>query len=322
MIHVNDQTISENISPGSPPSSEEPWILSTEGLRKSFQKFVAVENLSLHVPQGKIYGFLGRNGAGKTTTIRMLMGIIRADRGSIRLFGNAIHRVDVEQKQSIGYVSQGQFFYPWMSCRTLGSFVAGFYPHWDDTEFLRLLHLFELPLHRKVSALSQGMKVKLALALALSHRPPLLILDEPTSGLDPVARREFLQIIHDQARKYQRTTFFSSHLTEEVERIADYVGIINHGRLCFEGELPHLCESYRWIRIPRDPSRPIPLPIENLLPPHCQVIRQEATPEYLTAILHGATETWNELHISDAQIHPLSLEDIFILITGGTGLEI
>jgi ABC-type multidrug transport system ATPase subunit len=196
-----------------------------------------------------VYGFLGRNGAGKTTTIRMLMGIIRPDGGTIELFGEPTRRTTIAQKRRIGYVSQGQFFYPWMTCRTLGRFVAGFYPAWDDAEFDRLLRVLDVPWDRKVSALSSGTRVKLALALALAHRPEVLILDEPTAGLDPVARREFLEMIGRQARTHHRTTLFSSHLVDEVERIADRVGIIHKGRLCYEGSIPTLRQMVRRIRM-------------------------------------------------------------------------
>src|SRR5262245_25386800 len=172
----------------------------------------------------------------------MLMGIIKADRGSMDLFGQATRRTTIAQKRRIGYVSQGQFFYPWMTCRRLGRFVGGFYPTWDPVEYERLLNVLDVPYDRKVSALSGGTRVKLALALALAHRPEMLILDEPTAGLDPVARREFLDMIGRQARMHRRTTLFSSHLVDEVERVADRVGIIHRGRLRYEGPIDALCD--------------------------------------------------------------------------------
>ncbi|MDM7916553.1 MAG: ABC transporter ATP-binding protein [Candidatus Eisenbacteria bacterium] len=150
-------------------------------------------------------GFLGRNGAGKTTTIRILMGIVRPDRGTIAILGRPTRRPSVAQKRLIGYVAQEQHFYPWMSCPAVGRFAGGFYPNWDEVEFARLLDAFELPPLRKVSQLSHGMSVKLALALALAPRPPLPVLDEPTADLDPVARREFLEIVDGHARQAGRT---------------------------------------------------------------------------------------------------------------------
>src|SRR5258705_11984621 len=208
-------------------SGETPAVLSARGLKRAFGKVRAVDGLDLTVHAGEIYGFLGVNGAGKTTAIRLIMGIIKPDAGTLELLGEKTRRTTIRQKQSIGYVSQEQTFYPWMTCRALGRFVGGLYPTWDSREFERLLRVLDLPPDRKASQLSGGMRVKLALALALAPRPALLILDEPTSGLDPLARREFLEIIQRQSRDHRRTTFFSSHLIDEVERVADRVGSIH-----------------------------------------------------------------------------------------------
>lgn len=164
-------------------------LLAVRGLRRHFGTMPAVDGVDLNVYSGEIYGFLGINGAGKTTTIRTFMGIIAAEAGTITLMGETTHRATVKQKRRIGYVSQEQNFYPWMSCRTLGRFVRSFYPTWDQREFDRLLAVFSIPEKRRVSHLSGGMRAKLALALALAPKPDLLILDEPTAGLDPVARR-------------------------------------------------------------------------------------------------------------------------------------
>jgi ABC-2 type transport system ATP-binding protein len=223
-------------------------LLKTENLSLSYGRVRAVDGLNLAVREGEIYGFLGRNGAGKTSTIRMLMGLIRPDAGRIELLEFRGRRIRTKQKQRIGYVSQEQHFYSWMTCQVLGKFVSGFYPTWDKAEFDRLLNVLDLPPHRKSGQLSGGMRVKLALALALAHRPPILILDEPTSGLDPVARREFLEIIRVQARVNNRTTFFSSHLIDEVERVADRVGIIHKGQLCYDGDIETLQASVRRVR--------------------------------------------------------------------------
>jgi ABC-type multidrug transport system ATPase subunit len=178
----------------------------------------------------------------------MLMGLIRPDAGRINLLEFRGRRIGTKQKQRIGYVSQEQHFYSWMTCQALGKFVSGFYPTWDNAEFDRLLKLLDLPPRRKAGQLSGGMRVKLALALALAHRPLILILDEPTSGLDPVSRREFLEIIRRQARVNNRTTFFSSHLIDEVERVADRVGIIHRGKLRYDGDIETLQASVRRVR--------------------------------------------------------------------------
>lgn len=286
-----------------PPES----VLSVEGLRRSFGRFTAVDGLDLSVHSGEIYGFLGVNGAGKTTTIRMLMGIIAPDSGTIELLGKKTKRTTLKLKQRIGYVSQDQNFYPWMTAEMLGKFVGGLYPTWDADEYRRLLSVLEVPTNRKVSGLSGGMKVKLALALAIAPRPPLLILDEPTAGLDPVARREFLEIITHQAREYGRTTFFSSHLLDEVERAADRVGIIHQGKKRFEGQLSELQKRVREIKIDTE----TPLPEGFQVWRELELDENEAGSRRL--IVDADPEVWTASGLGGKQ---LSLDDIFIACVG------
>jgi ABC-2 type transport system ATP-binding protein len=307
-------------------------VLRTNGLTRSFGAVRAVDGLDLTVSEGEVYGFLGVNGAGKTTTIRMLMGIIKPDAGDLELLGQRARRTTIRQKQSIGYVSQEQTFYPWMTCRALGWFVGGLYPTWDAAEFDRLLRVLDLPPDRKASQLSGGMRVKLALALALAPRPALLILDEPTSGLDPVARREFLELIHRQARLHRRTTFFSSHLINEVERVADRVGIIHQGRMRYEGDLETLRASVRQVRLsdtppviaaaPADPALPpVIAPSASaafVVPPEFELLRDETRDGFRTLILQAPPEAWEALELEGAEVNRLSVEDIFIALVGSS----
>ncbi len=282
-------------------------VLEVRGLVRTYGAVRAVDGLDLTVREGEIYGFLGRNGAGKTTTIRMLMGIIRPDRGTITLQGRSAPRPTVAQKRLIGYVAQEQHFYPWMTCEALGRFVAGFYPSWDDAEFKHLLDVFELPARRKVSELSHGTRVKLALALAIAPRPPLLILDEPTAGLDPVARREFLEITQRHAHAAGQTVFFSSHLVDEVERVADRVGIIDRGRLVYEGSLGELRAWVRGVSVD---------PVSPLDPPAPFRVLRKAPGE--PVVLMAPPEAWEE-HAElreRAAAHRLSLDDMFIALVG------
>ncbi|MDF1816410.1 MAG: ABC transporter ATP-binding protein [Verrucomicrobiales bacterium] len=204
---------------------------------------IAVDQLSLKVPKGSIYGFLGVNGAGKTSTIKMLMGILPPAHGEICILGEWQKRVSPRSRRHLAYVSQEQFFYPWMKPHRLAKFVRAFYPDWKQSQFESLLMRFQLPANKSVTEMSGGMKTKLALALALSSQPGILILDEPTAGLDPVARREFMDIVITEAGEKGTTTFFSSHLVNEVEQCADTVGILHRGKLLHEGPLDLLMKQ-------------------------------------------------------------------------------
>jgi len=295
------------------PATAAPIILRTSGLKRAFGKVAAVDGLDLSVREGEIYGFLGVNGAGKTTAIRMLMGIIKPEKGTIELLGEQTRRTTIRQKQAIGYVSQEQTFYPWMTARGLGRFVGGFYPKWDEQEFERLLRVLDVPPDRKTSQLSGGMRVKLALALALAPRPALLILDEPTSGLDPLARREFLDNIQQQARDHHRTTFFSSHIVEEIERVADRVGIIHHGRMYYEGDLDTLRATVRLVRVASAQAADFVLPVGF------EILRDETRDGRRSLFLRAQPSAWDSFSHPEAEVSVLSLEDIFIaLVRTGT----
>ncbi|MCB1231926.1 MAG: ABC transporter ATP-binding protein [Verrucomicrobiae bacterium] len=330
------------VTPTDNPESltEESSALRAIGLRKRYGRVSVVNGLDLEVPRGKIYGFLGRNGAGKTTTIRMLMGILKPDRGEIEFFGHRTRRTTTALKRRIGYVSQSQHFYPWMSARQLGRFVGGFYPNWDTAEYDRLLRVLEIPPDRRSSQLSGGMRMKLALALALAHHPDLLILDEPTAGLDPVAQREFLEIVKNQSRNHGRTTLFSTHRIDEVERAADKVGIIDEGVMRYEGDLDDLrAEVRRLVEMPRkpiavpQPTEPdesddapkppaLPLPTvrrENPLAGHdgYELLRDESVPERQQLIYRCTLPSpWMAPMPDGWRIEPLSLEDIFMAYAG------
>lgn len=265
-----------------------------ENIKRRYGKVMALDGLSLNVRQGEIYGFLGRNGAGKTTTLRVLMGIVRPDQGSIELFGERTKRVTVSLKRRIGYVSQEPMFYSWMTAQQLGRFVSSFYPTWDKQEFSRLLDALDVPVDRRAADLSGGTRSKLGLALALAPRPELLLLDEPTAGLDPVARREF----HDQLVHLQRergtTVFFSSHLVGEVEQLAQRVGIVQAGQTRFEGDVEELRASVR--RIVADPV---------FVPP-------EGFERLRGDVFRATASLWDSTLWCGAEIRQLSLEDIFL----------
>jgi ABC-2 type transport system ATP-binding protein len=304
------------VPPLVPPIIPQPRvILRANGLRRFYGNVPAVDGVDLEVQEGEIYGFLGVNGAGKTTTIRLLMGIVASEAGTISLGGETMRRPSVKQKQRIGYVSQEQTFYPWMQARHLGRFVGAFYPTWDAAEFERLLSVLEVPGDRRVSQLSGGMKAKLALALALAPRPALLILDEPTAGLDPVARREFMQTIVAQARQHGRTTFFSSHLIDEVERCADRVGIIHRGRMRYQGGVGELRAQVRRVRLPQG--------LEWLPPAAFEIWRDEPAGAERSLVLRAPEAEWAAAGWPEG-VTPdfMSLEDIFIACAGSRSVQL
>ena len=223
-------------------------MVALRGLVKRYGTVEALRGLDLTVEPGRVYGFLGRNGAGKSTALRIIMGITQATSGDVELFGRRQRGEDTAARRRIGYVAQEQSFYGWMTPLRLGAFVRGFYPTWDGAEYERLLTLLDVPRERRIQTFSGGTHAKLALALALAHRPELLVLDEPTAGMDAVARREFIELVQAQARRTGRTTLFSSHLIDEVELAADTVGIIDGGRMLWQGPTAALQSQVRCLR--------------------------------------------------------------------------
>ena len=270
-------------------------VVRLERVTRRFGKVRALDELSLEVREGEIYGFLGRNGAGKTTTLRILIGILKPDAGNVVLFGSRVKRVTVPLKQRMGYVSQEPNFYPWMTAEHLGRFVGGFYPTWDATEFRRLITLLDIPERRRSVELSVGTRAKLGLALALASRPSLLLLDEPTAGLDPVARREFNDQLAQLHRERGTTVLLSSHQVGEVEQLAQRVGIVQSGRVCFEGDAVTLRAHVRKVMFPA----PFGLP-EGVERVRGNVYRADRE--------CWETSVWPE----GVQISLLSLEEIFL----------
>ena len=236
------------------------FIIETVDLRKHYDGVEAVRGLSLQVPAGSIYGFLGRNGAGKTTTIKLLLGMARPTSGRARVFGLAADedRASVDIRRRTGFVSDDKDLYDYMTVAEMVRFTAAFFPRWRADLEQRYLRAFELPIDRKIKALSRGMRTKLALLLALCRGAELLILDEPTAGLDPAMTEEVLQALVAHVAGEEMTVFFSSHQIAEVDQIADRVAIIDRGRAVVTGALDDLRESYRRIQLVFDGDAPEP----------------------------------------------------------------
>ncbi|HUO10895.1 MAG TPA: ABC transporter ATP-binding protein [Phycisphaerae bacterium] len=227
-------------------------VIEISDVRKSFGRTEVLRGVHLHVPAGKTYAFIGRNGAGKTTTIRMLMGLLHPDAGSIRVLGLDPAKDTLAIRRQVGYLAEDQQMWGWMKVREILGFIASFYPNWDWQLAQDLVERFALPANAKVKHLSKGQNVRLGLLMALAHRPRLMILDDPALGLDPIMRKEFLRDIVEHLQGQEITVFFSSHLLYEVEPVADIIGIIDNGRIVREADTDTLRDSVRRLTFSAD----------------------------------------------------------------------
>ncbi|HKT23680.1 MAG TPA: ABC transporter ATP-binding protein [Terriglobales bacterium] len=225
-------------------------VVETNGLTKRYRSVEAVRSLNLSVPKQQITGFLGRNGAGKSTTIKMLLGMTHPTAGTGTVLGKRIDdpKQSCEMRRCVAYIGEDKQSYAYFTVEEMIRFTKSFYADWRPEVETRLVKEYELPLNRKIRALSKGMRTKLALLLALARRPALLVLDEPSEGLDPVAIEGLLQTL-GAASAEGTTVFFSSHQIAEVERVADRVCIIDHGSLVMEASLDQIRQDYRNITL-------------------------------------------------------------------------
>lgn len=222
-------------------------VIEIEGLRKRFGAQAALDGLDLRVPAGSVFGFLGRNGAGKTTTIKHLLGLIKADGGAARIFGQTVADpvAGVGIRRRIGFVTEDKDLYPYMTVEGIIRFTRPFFPSWRRELEQRYLDRFDLPRGKRISQLSKGMRSKLMLLLAISHGAELLILDEPTDGLDPAAIEQLLRELVAIAAEHGTTIFFSSHQLADVEQIADHIAILDRGKTLVCGELDEIKSHYQ-----------------------------------------------------------------------------
>lgn len=229
-------------------------VIELANVTKRYANQTALDNVSLEVPPGVVFALLGENGAGKTTAIRLMLGLAEATSGQVRVLGLDSRREGYEIRRQVGYLPERPTLYEWMTAAEIGWFTAGFYGDGFEFEFRRLVEDFRVPLDRKLSQLSKGMRAKVALSLAMAHQPQLLILDEPTSGLDTMVRREFLESMVDIAAE-GRTVLLSSHQIGEVERVADIVAIIHAGRVLLVDRLEDLKRATRQVTITVEDGR-------------------------------------------------------------------
>jgi len=222
-------------------------MLEIINLSKSYGNF-ELSDVNISLPRGYIMGFIGANGAGKTTTIKLIMNMIKKDSGEIRVFGKDHVKYELYIKNKVGYVSEQPVFYENQTVAWNVNFAKKFYDEWDDALFEDLLTRFNIDSSKKINQLSKGMKMKTALAIALSHHPELLILDEPTSGLDPIVRDELLGILMEFIQDESRSVFFSSHITSDIEKIGDYVTFIDNGRIILSEEKDKILDEWKIVK--------------------------------------------------------------------------
>ncbi len=285
-------------------------VIETHSLRKQYGPTNAVDGLEMHVPRGSVYGFLGRNGAGKTTTIRLLAGLVQPSAGHARILDLDPRTDRIAVLERTSFVIDKTLL-PSMTGNDLVRFNRGFFPRWSDALACKYTDALEIPMKQKFRKLSSGNQTKLCLLLALSQGAELLVLDEPTAGLDPIVTDQLLRIIIDDFAGEGRTLLLSSHHLSEVERVADWIGIIDHGKLLLEAQLDDVRANFRRVRVVG----------ENLgLPVRSEVLQArtgEGTTEY---ILRGKAEAFSaSLRNQGAtvlDVSPMNLQEIFLEVVG------
>ncbi len=292
-------------------------IIEINGMTCCYGGTEAVRNLNLQVQEGSIYAFLGTNGAGKTTTIKTLLNLLKPKQGTARVLDTSVERLGPRELAQIGYLSQDQKLPEALTVRDLIEYSRAIYPTWDDAFCRRLLETLSLPVNRKLATFSRGMKIKAALLISLAYHPRLLILDEPFSGLDALVRDELIQSLVEVFEQEIWTMFISSHDIDDVERLADWVGILDEGRLCLSEPLESLRSRFRRI---------------DVILPEGEISKDQLTKDVLLPEIAGGSAKWIDPHFIDndatsRQIEkhfpkgtafatsPLSLREIFVTVT-------
>lgn len=289
-------------------------MLEMKNVTKTFGNFKALDDLTLTVPSGRVYGLVGPNGAGKSTAIRHLTGIYRPDSGSVTMDGQPIYE-NPAVKAAIGYIPDEIFYYPSATLEDMRKFYRGIYPTFDDALFDKLYDVFQLPKRTPIRRFSKGMQKQAAFWLALSAMPDYLILDEPVDGLDPVMRRQVWSLMMGDVAERGTTVLVSSHNLRELEDVCDHVGIMNKGRVLLERSLSELQDNTVKLQVAYAAAEEPPLP-EGI-----RVLHRSAVGRVITYIVRGSRE--DVLHRMQAlsplllEAIPLTLEEIFIYELGG-----
>jgi ABC-2 type transport system ATP-binding protein len=292
-------------------------VIEARGLTRYFGRKCAVDSVSFRVPKGSVFAFIGRNGAGKTTTIRMILGLLEPTRGSATILGYPSAALPPEARARIGYMAEGHPVYSWMRVGQYAGFQKGFYDHWNQEIFASVIDYFAIDPRTRAGHLSHGQRAGLHLAMTLAIEPEVLMLDDPATGLDPSARRSLLEAMIYFTRSRERTIFFSTHLLDDVERVADHVAVLDYSvlRVCCSADTFRERVRRLVARFPGEPPRKLPA-IPGLL----QATRSENEVSLIIANLNGRTERDLEaLGASDVDEQPISLEDALIAHVGRQG---
>jgi ABC-2 type transport system ATP-binding protein len=285
--------------------------IETEHLEKRFGNKRVVHDLTLAVPEGSIFAFLGPNGAGKTTTIKVLMNILAPSAGRARILDVDSRRLDPKLLAQVGYVSENQDLPEWMTVEAFLAYCRPLYPTWDDAFCARLLAQFQLPRGSRLRDLSRGMKVKAALLSSIAYRPRLLVLDEPFTGLDVLVRDEFIRGVLELSEQEGWTVFVSSHDIDEVERLADRVGVLNAGRLELAEPVLALQARFRRVEIVLTPDGRIP----DLVPASwLDVERAGRRLTFVDSAYRDEGAGWPIAGVAESVVSPMSLREIFLVL--------
>ncbi|MEK4521011.1 ABC transporter ATP-binding protein [Psychrobacillus sp. FSL W7-1493] len=218
-------------------------VIEFQGVSKKFET-LTIDNVDLQIKEGYTTGFIGPNGSGKSTMIKLMMNLLQPDKGKVSVFGKNYASHEKEIKNRIGFVYDSNIFYQSLNLKEISKIVAPAYKAWDDQQFNQYVNQFELPLNKSLKNFSKGMKMKASIAIALSHHAELIIMDEPTSGLDPTFRRELLDIFQEIMVNEGRSIFFSTHTTSDLERFADYIVLVDKGKILLNQRIDELQERY------------------------------------------------------------------------------
>ena len=288
-------------------------MLELKNVTKCFGDFIALDNLTMTVPKGAVYGLVGPNGAGKSTAIRCLLGVYRPEEGEITLNGETIYE-NPAIKTTIGSIPDDIFYFPSATLEDMRKFYRGIYPKFDDVLFEKLYEVFNLPKKSPIRRFSKGMQKQAAFHLSICTRPDLLVLDEPVDGLDPVMRRQVWSLLLSDVAQHGTTVLISSHNLRELEDICDHVGIMDHGKMLLERSLADMQGATHKLQI-----------VGNI-PEGLDILHESASGRLKTLIVRGDARKLEEILAATNpdyfDILPLSLEEIFIYELGGVNYEV